>query len=457
MLSTAQLALTANWQPLLTGSWRDHALMAVREIAASLPGALAVDQSTPAALACDQAAAALLYAYLAVAEDDAERAAAAVGFLNEASGAVATEVMRPALYGGFTTIGWVMANLAGVILTREEADNAAALDEILCDLLTVTPWQGRYDLISGLVGFGVYALERLPDPAAVECLRRVVARLAETAEQQAAGVTWHTAPELLPDHQRELCPGGYYNLGLAHGVPGVIALLARACAVGVERERAGQLLDGAVRWLLAQRLPREAGASFATWAAPGIEPKRVRLAWCYGDLGAGAALLDAARCVDEEAWEQAALEILQQAAQFSLAGSGVKDTSLCHGAAGIAHVFNRVYQATGREQFGAAARAWYEHTLALRQPGQGVAGFVAWNSEMEGGVEADPGFLMGAAGIGLALLAACTPVEPQWDRTLLVSIPPRGNAPKPVRTGLDFAKKSSAELKGNNDGGRISR
>ena len=33
----------------------------------------------------------------------------------------------------------------------------------------------------------------------------------------------------------------------------------------------------------------------------------------------------------------------------------------------------------------------------------------------------DPGFLGGSAGIALALLAAATPVEPAWDRVLLLS------------------------------------
>lgn len=34
-----------------------------------------------------------------------------------------------------------------------------------------------------------------------------------------------------------------------------------------------------------------------------------------------------------------------------------------------------------------------------------------------------PGFLTGAAGIGLALLGAVSPVEPSWDRLLLCSVP----------------------------------
>ena len=35
----------------------------------------------------------------------------------------------------------------------------------------------------------------------------------------------------------------------------------------------------------------------------------------------------------------------------------------------------------------------------------------------------DPGLLTGATGVGLALLAAATAIEPAWDRILLVSVP----------------------------------
>src|SRR5712692_6145954 len=39
--------------------------------------------------------------------------------------------------------------------------------------------------------------------------------------------------------------------------------------------------------------------------------------------------------------------------------------------------------------------------------------------------EDDPGILTGAAGIALALLAATTSIEPEWDRMLLLSTPGR--------------------------------
>src|SRR5439155_20242508 len=98
----------------------------------------------------------------------------------------------------------------------------------------------------------------------------------------AGGLHLVHAPELLPQWQREICPNGYYNLGLAHGVPGVIAVLGGAVAAGVRPDVAPQLLEGSVKWLLGKQLPADADTAFASWAGPGIEERGSRLAWCYG-------------------------------------------------------------------------------------------------------------------------------------------------------------------------------
>ena len=131
---------------------------------------------------------------------------------------------------------------------------------------------GPYDLVNGLVGYGVYALERLPDPVAVDCLERIVDRLAELAERTPDGSTWYTPARLLGGSDRGVAPDGYYNLGVAHGVPGVATLLAAACGAGVARERADSLAREAIRWLLAQRLRKPGPARFPYWLAPGTEP-----------------------------------------------------------------------------------------------------------------------------------------------------------------------------------------
>src|SRR5262249_47284684 len=126
-------------------------------------------------------------------------------------------------------------------------------------------------------------------------LERVFDRLAELAVDSDDGITWFTPPELLPEWQRELAPGGYYNLGGAHGLPGVIALLGAACGAGAAGHRERRLLEGAVQWMLAHELPAGGRGRFPSWVGPGVDRHPARLAWCYGDLGIAAALWCAAR------------------------------------------------------------------------------------------------------------------------------------------------------------------
>ena len=286
--------------------------------------------------------------------------------------------MRPSLYSGFSGVAWATAHVQKQLGDAEEESAYRAVDEALLAHLNESPWRNDYDLISGLVGFGVYALERLPHPMGFEMLERVVDRLDETAERNAEGITWLTRPELLPPWQRELSPNGYYNLGLAHGVPGVIALLGQACAAGIARAQVELLLEGAIDWLLAQRLPASGAHSiFPSWVGPCNGRDGCRLAWCYGDAGIAAALLSAARGAREPSWERKALEIASRAARRAPETAGVIDAGLCHGAAGLGHIFNRIYQATGEAELKEAATFWFDRTLEMRRPEGGIGGFFA--------------------------------------------------------------------------------
>lgn len=323
------------------------------------------------------------------------------------------------LYAGLAGVVWMASHLE---TPGEEADALCrTVDGRLPGELERSPWDGDYDLLYGLVGLGVYALERLPRPSAANCLEWVVARLAEQARDESEGVTWWTSPALT--RSPELYPRSFYCLGLAHGLPGVIALLGLTCAAGVARSAARPLLDAAVAWLLSRKLPEGAGSTFPALPRPGEAPVASRLAWCYGDLGVSAALLVAARAVGEPVWEREALATAVAAAERPPERSGVVDAPLCYGAIGVAHVFNRLYQATGEPRLATAARCWYERGLAMRRPHQKLAGFSAMMPGADGSRRpvASRGLLNGAVGIGLALLAAITPIEPAWDRVLLVS------------------------------------
>ncbi|HEV7396137.1 MAG TPA: lanthionine synthetase LanC family protein, partial [Pyrinomonadaceae bacterium] len=154
-----------------------------------------------------------------------------------------------------------------------------------------------------------------------------------------------------------------------------------------------------------------------------IRRKRARLAWCYGDAGIAAVLLVAARSVKNSAWEREALKIAQSAAGRRADMTGVVDAGLCHGSAGLGHIFNRIFQATGKAWSQKAACSWFTHTMDQRKAGKGVAGFLSYarddNNQPQWTEEI--GLLEGAAGIALALLAATSSMAPSWDRVLLLS------------------------------------
>jgi hypothetical protein len=320
----------------------------------------------------------------------------------------------PGLYGGAARIGWTVAH-------HSEGDDANTVcDAIDAAILNrLTDWSGDYDLISGHVGIIAYALER--GDAGVPIVRAALAGL--EAEQAQA---WLTPPRLLPPHQLRDAPDGYVNLGLAHGLPGVIAVTAQLVKRDLDAARARAVYDSALRRLL-DGSPAGGPARFTAWQTPADPHDRPspRLAWCYGDLGAATALLHAGLAIGDAEARDAGLELARQCASRSVEDARIADCGICHGAAGIAHLFNRMAQATGDAELRAAAERWIDQTLAMRTD-LPIAGFPANEPETGGAVKlvANPSLLTGAVGVALVLHAASSEVEPSWDRLLLSDLPP---------------------------------
>ena len=106
-----------------------------------------------------------------------------------------------------------------------------------------------------------------------------------------------------------------------------------------------------------------------------------------------------------------------------LAANGVRfvrDAQLCHGAAGVGHVFHELFRATGDAVFRDRARTWFAHALTLR--GEDGA-FLSWRTQPPPDRwEFDAGYLEGNAGIGLALADALGLARLPWDRPLALSL-----------------------------------
>jgi len=425
--SSSTVSTAGSWLPLATPDTRAAALDAVADIARAAPSHVIRNDDGTLDLSFGSGAAgvALFLHYAARALDDPDAHAACIDLLGQALGGL--HVMpRTGLFGGYAGVAWAVSHLQQRGVEELDDIDLAVIDTTIEKVLGQVPWPDDYDLVSGLVGPGVYGLERMYQGAGEGIVAAVVNRLAEMVEWMGNGlVAWFHPPWLVPSSYRDSFPEGWYNLGVAHGVPGVLAFLARAAHNEVRRETATRMLTAGARWTCTQvrvEAPDDVRLGYRVDPkAPRAPSAASRDAWCYGAPGAAIALLAAARVLGEEPIATCALSLARTAARHDPAEAGTIDASLCHGTAGLAHLYARLYAATEEAAFADAARRWMAHTLAWRAPGEGVGGF-SYRFSKDGQPIWVQGsnFLEGAAGIGLVLLAMCSPEPPSWDRVVLV-------------------------------------
>ncbi|HEX7838335.1 MAG TPA: lanthionine synthetase C family protein [Kofleriaceae bacterium] len=406
------------WQPLIVEPRRRAAIAAtITEIVDAVRGWRGEHPPTPT----EDADYATLRIYTATDDTVPDPDDEAGGAL-EAAITKLGERQHPGLYGGAARVAFAVGHLSA----GEDADSACEMIERSLLRYVAEPTE-VYDLISGLVGLAVPVLQRIADGKASESseplAHGILDQLERLARPMETGVAWFTPPGLLPDWQREIAPDGYINLGLAHGMPGVVAILARYIAAGVEVARSHALLGGAVSYLRSVAGPVP-GARYTAWL-PSRPEWSTRVAWCSGDLGVAIALMSAATATDRDDWRSEALELAHGMAGRPFESSQVIDVPICHGAVGVAHLFNRLAQATGDADLARTADRWFAQALAMRRRDEAIAGFpLAAVGDGETRWQPSADLLTGASGVALALHAAISPIEPAWDQLLLADLSP---------------------------------
>ncbi|HET9625683.1 MAG TPA: lanthionine synthetase LanC family protein [Kofleriaceae bacterium] len=388
------------WKPLRVGAAAEEAQRVANEIA-SWVDALPASKRTGFE---GDASAALLLA-------QCDRATA----VQRLEAALVTTLTGPttiSLFAGITGLSWLLPHLAdgeGVARALERYDAA------LLRHLDVPRWEDRTDLLGGLAGVAVMVAERR-DPRALQIAERVLFHLETSAIMSDTGAHWRTPARFVPEAQQHLYPDGRIELGVGHGVAGVVGALAQFVAAGIEPVRSRRLLEAGVAWL-ADMIGGDASRFEMTW--PLDVPRLRRIGWCSGHTGVAHVLLRASRALGAAPLEATAVELLRKLAHPT-ASDGTLDAGFCHGAAGMAHVYNAAYQLTGAADLHRAAVFWLDELLRLRNaaqpPGYRYFGMHAeapqWSEDVT--------LLGGAVGTGLVLLAACDQREPEWQRLFLI-------------------------------------
>jgi lantibiotic biosynthesis protein len=286
----------------------------------------------------------------------------------------------------------------------------------------------EFDVISGCAGVGAYLLSRRDDPGAAAALEAVLRAIVAIARGARPRPRWWTPAHLLFDEETAaMYPHGNLNCGLAHGIPGPLALLSLAFARGIRVTGIEEAAERLAVWLVTNRADDAWGVNWP-YSVPltreGRPDRRAkaygpsRTAWCYGAPGVARALWLAGVAFDRPAWRELALEAMQAVYRRPVAARYIDSPTFCHGVAGLLQITLRFAHDTRLPTFTEAAVDLTEWLLSAFEPNS-VLGYRNWEP---GGTRVDhPGLLDGAPGVLLTLLAASSAVEPTWDRMFLIS------------------------------------
>ena len=448
MSDSDTLERRTQWSVVLDGRRRLAALTCARDVAARVTDhrnvaeaiAAARDQTRfptsvhwePGSVAQGDAGLALLCAYVDRCFPEEGWDVAGHDFLTSAATHAQRTALGPSLYGGLAGLGFVAAQLGrgGTRYTRMSESVDAALAPQATGLAdTLGGYEhgvavGLFDAISGLSGIGAYLLRRRGRPHVDAALARTLEALVDLPRASAQGPPrWFTPVELMFDEvTAAMYPEGHLNCGLAHGIPGPLALMALAHAAGVEVPGLRDAIVAIATWLCDHRADDVWGVNWPTMVAlPGAVPPRPepsRAAWCYGSPGVARSLWLAGAALDDERLMSLATEAMQAVYRRPLYERQIDSPTFCHGVAGLLQITLRFAHDTGQAVFAEAAANLSDQLLAAYDPDR-LLGFCSL--EPGGNAVDQAGLLDGAPGVALVLLAAATDAEPTWDRLFLLT------------------------------------
>lgn len=325
---------------------------------------------------------------------------------------------------GIAGFGWALQHLHLEDFIDFDSDKVLSdLDHYLFERQTIDTSIGYFDFLHGSLGYGYYFLARYKSTTSQKLKRkykiyllRLISSIEEFAIESENGIKWESIIS------NEIQKRGY-NFSLSHGIPSIINFLSRLNAFSDFQSRSNPLLRKSISYILHHKNEGENQYSLF----PNFEyesdytHKHSRLAWCYGDLGVGITLLQAAKALQDKNLYKTAIDILKHSAQrIQPQDTLVKDAGICHGAFGIAKIFNRAYKETNESIFRKATEHWLEEGLKMSHHKDGIAGYKKWVGG-KGTWENELSLLEGISGIGLAIIDYLTDNEFNWDECLMLS------------------------------------
>lgn len=329
------------------------------------------------------------------------------------------ENKSPILSAGITGFGWLVSHIEKHRLYQTGSVKLLNnIDKIVIEQAFDLLDKGDYDYLHGALGVGNYLLNRNRTRKNIESLKVFVAKLKSLAIIEGEYVKWNDF-----DLEQKKTKEGEYNWGLSHGAPSILMFLVNCYEANIEPLTIMPLIKGTVNFMLTIRQdPFLVGSCFPYKTTDNVSrPEKSRLGWCYGDLGAIYVLSRANQIIKLTEVDAYISEVSEfEASRKDLMENEIADAGFCHGASGVAHLFNKLYKLTKNENYEASAKYWYDVTLKMDIYHDGLAGYKSYRSVPKPALINDPSLIEGVTGVGLSLISYVTDMKYKWDEIFLV-------------------------------------
>ncbi|EFB41577.1 lanthionine synthetase C family protein [Parachlamydia acanthamoebae] len=203
-----------------------------------------------------------------------------------------------------------------------------------------------YDPIQGITGIGRYILENTSQEA-MDCTIKIIKVLIDLVrpikvEGKKVPGWYVSGQDPLNYRVQDGLSKGNFNLGLAHGVTGILAYLSIASIRGIEVEGQKDAINIIANWLQAKSFVFNESmiwpfyVSFEEEVNEYDEPSvPSRDAWCYGTPGVARSLYLAGKALGDQGLKLLAKKAFQGIFRRSFEQWEIPSPILCHGIAGL--------------------------------------------------------------------------------------------------------------------------
>ncbi|SDW81002.1 Lanthionine synthetase C-like protein [Marininema mesophilum] len=288
-----------------------------------------------------------------------------------------------------------------------------------------------YDIIVGITGVGRYLLIQKDQPELRELLDEILLDLVELSkpivvERQTVPGWWIPQHAQFTEHDRQSFAKGNFNCGLAHGIPGPLALLSLAKLQGVEVKGQVEAIQRMTQWLLQWKQEDAYGSYWYDRVAWEEEVEGARLthrhreAWCYGTPGVARALYFAGKALQDEGLKETSVLAYQSIFKRPEILWDIDSPTICHGTAGLLEMTGQMYWDSNDRTL-QIQRDYLLHRQLKDFNPDSPFGYKDLEPQPIGYRGLDKvGLLEGAVGVALSLLSCVKGKGSGWSRSLLL-------------------------------------